>query len=297
MGKATAGFAAGVALTCFVFFAFYGLAPPSSEQPRDVASIASSATDPVRDISPSSQPSTAVDEARSALSSASVASGTGLPEDLTQFAMQNDFSGEDARDLLRDWTNQELRAMEQRTQSIAARSQEILEAERVLALVGGELRRRERIAGWEAEPPPDRPIQLAPEFSSLLENPIANDRHERIQREPIDSTWSYPMEANLQKFFTSRSQISSTFGTPTISCRTSACEVAFVAYGIDAAARAANRGTPNAIPELVVGTDFREATEDFLDQPWADEFFPDTPSVSIQDDVAAIIWHLYRVED
>jgi hypothetical protein len=187
--------------------------------------------------------------------------------------------------------------MEERAQSIAARSQEILEAERVMDLVGGELRRREQIAGWEAEPPPDRPIQLAPEFSRLLENSITNDRHERIQREPIDSTWSFPMEANLQDFFTSRSQISSTFGIPTINCRNSACEIAFVAYGFDAAARAAERGNPNAIPRLVVGTDFREATEDFLEQPWADEFNSRTPSVSIQDDVATIIWHLYRVED
>ena len=209
------------------------------------------------------------------------------------------FLGEEVREMLSDWSDEELQVLEDRSRSIAERSQEMLEAERVMNMVGVELQRREQIANWANEPPPSRPINLLPEFDSLLESSGVRNKHELFQREPFDPDWSPFMEASIQDFFASNPQASSTFSLMSINCRTSACELSFVAYNTGAASRAAERGTSIVLPGQIVLSDFRQATSEVSEQPWAGQFELDRshPSILVQDDVATIIWQLYRSED
>ena len=300
MRKVIFGFVAGVALTSLTFILLGESSPPPAEQTGGFGTSTPSASeDGPRDRQSSQKPTTA-DNAQISLLPASDANDAGLPEELTSFAMRDGgFLGAELRQLLSDWTDAELRALEDRSRSIAERSQEMIEAERVMNMVGVELQRREQIAGWANEPPPISPINLPPEFDSLLESYGVRNKHELLQRESSDPDWSPLMETRLQEFFASNPQISASFSLTSINCRTSACELSFVGYNTDAATRAAERGTSILLPGQIVASDFRQATSPLAEQAWAGQFQLDTsrPSISLQGDVAAIIWQLNRAED
>jgi len=217
--------------------------------------------------------------------------------------MRNDRSEREAIDLLRSWSDEELRAVEERAEAIVACSQEVQEeqdAERTMAAVGDELLRRERIASWDAAPPPDQPILLPPEFNRHLEHANVRRDHENLQREPVDQAWALPMEGNLRTFITGQSEFLGKYGYPTITCRTSRCEVTFVAYGLDTAARAAELGNPDMSPEIVLLSDFSYVTRSLGEEPWVtDQLLPATvgPSIRTQDGITTVIWNLWRDGD
>jgi hypothetical protein len=300
MSKVILGFVAGMAFTSLAFVMFDASSPPSLKQIGDFRNIIPPASEEGQRDPQSSQTPSIADNAQISRLSESDASDAGLPEDLTRFALRDGgYLGAELRELLSDWTDVELRALEDRSRSIAERSQEMLEAERVMNMVGVELQRREQIASWANEPPPNRPINLPPEFDSLLESFGVRNKHELLQRESSDPDWSPLMETSLWDFFASNPQISTAFSLTSITCRTSACELSFVAYNTDAASRAAERGTSIVLPGQIVGSDFRQATSQIFEQPWAGQFQLDTsrPSISLQGDVATIIWQLNRAED
>lgn len=159
---------------------------------------------------------------------------------------------------LRDLTREQLEAM-------------VSDGKRSVELAEEELERRQRIERWANAPPVTFPIVLAPEFGWLADDP--RDFHEGLQREPIDPAWSPRVEALLQSFF-ARREITERYGPPTINCRRTGCEIAFVAYGIDNSGRvtaaAARAGTT---PDFFTDEDFRRTTLEFVDQPWAAEEF------------------------
>lgn len=171
-----------------------------------------------------------------------------------------------------------------------APSEAMQEAERLRNLVRSELARRESVANWADARPPDTPIELLPEFSYLSEFP--DGQHELLQREPVDSSWSPQMEARLQGFFASRPEITATFGFPTINCRTSACEIAFVAYGVDDTRRDGGFDEP-----LAAGEFRRQAVMELDEQPWADRLSVQSTSYRFQAGAATFLWYLRRVQD
>jgi hypothetical protein len=103
------------------------------------------------------------------------------------------------------------------------------------------------------------------------------------------------METNFQEFFESRPKVADTYGTPTITCRTSGCEITILAYGIDAAALADEHGIPDSTPAEAVLYDFGVATRGWRDQPWARDFltvYP--PSIRVENGATTIYWSLRR---
>lgn len=300
MRKMILGFVAGVAFTCLAFVQFGKSSEPYSEQTVNITTTTPAASDAGQGGSSSSRTSTIVIDEPISRFAESMTSDAGLPENLTRFAMRDGgYLGPEVWALLSDWSDGELRVLEDRSRSIAERSQEMVEAERVMNMVGVELQRRERIGRWASEPPPEQPINLPPEFDVHLQSSGVRDKHESFQRQPSDPTWSPLMEASLQGFFASRPEITSTFALTSINCRASACELSFVAYNTDAAARAAERGTSIVLPGQIVESDFRQATREVSEQAWANEFQLSTsrPSYILQGDVATVIWQLNRAED
>jgi hypothetical protein len=94
--------------------------------------------------------------------------------------------------------------------------------------------------------------------------------HELIQREPVDPVWSAATELQIQTYLAERPEITSKYGFPTVNCRTTRCEVAFVAYGIDDEDRVASQ--QGLTPEFNV-------------------------QVNRQNGVATILWHFQLDEN
>lgn len=163
-----------------------------------------------------------------------------------------------------------------------------------------ELRRRERVERLANQPPPDYPIALPPEFHWLAQNP--NALHEITQSEDLDPTWSPIAEAQLRTFLNERPEILETYGSPTISCRTNYCEVAFVAYGLE-----------GSLTEGASEQRFRDTFSDVYNQPWAEQLglggstasifgsggenIPIAVDAHIEDGVTTFLWYLHRTED
>ena len=167
----------------------------------------------------------------------------------------------------------------------------VSEAERELRLAQDALQRA-------TELPPGQPISLPPEFDWLTENPSEN--HEIIQREPLDPAWSATAHSHLENFFTDRLELSEEFGYPTIHCRTTRCEAAFVRYGVDESDVAAGERVEDLSPEFFTAIRFRNEIAQNAGQPLIDQFSPIRPEdldVNIEDGVTTILWHLSRREE
>lgn len=77
-------------------------------------------------------------------------------------------------------------------------------------------------------------IPLPSEFDWLsTRGGLLHSLHERIQREYRDDTWATPAETRLQSYVYERPEILKRYGYPTITCRTTLCEITFVGYGIN----------------------------------------------------------------
>ena len=164
-----------------------------------------------------------------------------------------------------------------------------------------EYRKALAIDRWGSAPPPAQPIPLPSEFDYLAQSP--SEYHELIQREPLDPIWSANTEAQIHNYFADRPEITAKYGLPTVTCRSTRCEVAFVAYGVDDTDRAAQGGLA---PEFVTGLAFRNDNADVHSEPWAEQFgyVPDAENPRIliaelntQDGVTTILWHLRTFED
>jgi hypothetical protein len=268
MRKAILGFLAGIALTSLAFVLLTGEpAAPVAEGTLSVSPPSRSATDPGGEDIPGIDPPTIAETASTDPSSAAISDAEGIPADVMRVALR-DWTWEDARDSLRAWTDVELENLQDRAVEMTQPSKEMQDAERVMNLARQELARRNLVAHWANEPPPELPIELPPQFSWMAENP--NTLHEQLQREPVDSTWSLQTEDSLRRFLTSRPEITNLYGLPTVNCRTSTCQIAFVAHGMeDPGPSRAGEGVNGGRPKL--SADLSEAIRPIYDQSWANQ--------------------------
>ena len=302
--KLLLAFAAGVALASLSFVLLNVTATNSpTEQSNATTPISSLGTDSVGVASPIRQASAPAEAATADRSSERVSGGIGFPDELIRFALSNERLSDDPfalsnrseeeRDLMSGWSDEELNSMAERARG-TVRSQEVLDAQRVLQLLERELGRRQQIAEWANSPPVD-PIYLPPEFDSILENSVLRGNHEDLQREPVDPSWSNAMETNFQSFFDSRPEVADTYGAPTITCRVSGCEITILAYGIDAAALAIEHELTDSAPAETVSYDFGVAIRGWRDQPWAGEFLTVLPpGIRVENGATTIFWPLRR---
>jgi len=240
VGKALLAFAAGVALTVLAFVFLDDADQGSSTEPSlNETSVSTSPFIPesAAEVEVSDGPADAVSPSTQA----------------QNVRLTNDQPGS-----LRDLTREQLEAM-------------VIDGKRSADLAEKELERRQRSERWANEPPATFPFVLPPEFGWLADDPL--DYHEGLQREPIDPAWSPMVEAQLRSYFAERREITERYGNPTINCRRSGCEIAFVAYGIDNSGRVtADAARAGTTPDFFTDEDFRIATADFADQPWTREF-------------------------
>jgi hypothetical protein len=148
----------------------------------------------------------------------------------------------------------------------------------------GEGLRRERVERWGNAPPPDQPINLPPEFSWLDDN--FDPFHEQLQRESVDPDWSYVTEAQIAAFLGEHPEITQKYGQPTVTCRTSGCQLSFVAYGVDESTL--------EIMGLATG---QSVLHSIIEYPWADQFATPTNTLfnsHTDGNVTTILWHLVR---
>ena len=150
----------------------------------------------------------------------------------------------------------------------------------LLGRVVSEIVRRQNIERWANEPPPTQPIVLPPEFGWLSED--LDPFHEKLQRESADPDWAALTEGQIATFLAENQEITEKYGQPTINCRETGCEVAFVAYGVD----------ESAVRIMAEGMFWS-----VNDQPWVDQF--DNPAgylfnVRNVGDSTTILWHLKK---
>jgi hypothetical protein len=149
----------------------------------------------------------------------------------------------------------------------------------------GESVRRARVEMWSNAPPPTEPITLPPEFGWLETN--YDGYHELLQREPVDPNWSYTTEAQIATFLGEHPEITQKYGQPQVTCRTSGCQLAFVAYGVDetfAQITGVGLGPPRMLSAVT-------------DYPWADQFRSPTNTLfntHTDGNVTTILWHLIK---
>jgi hypothetical protein len=80
------------------------------------------------------------------------------------------------------------------------------------------------------------PVRTPPEFDLVSEEQVYwhHDSwrawHQRLEREPRDSDWSFATEAALNAAFSARPEIGR-YGTPVVHCRSRTCQVQMLAYG------------------------------------------------------------------
>jgi hypothetical protein len=293
MGKAFLGFLVGTALASLAFVLLDK--DPTTRSPEaatSVASLSRSAPDTIPGIVPANESPNASERLPATRSSLAVAEAAHLPEELTQF-VRGDVTRVARRELLSDWSDEELRDLIQRAEANMEPTQQMVEAGGVRNLATSELRDRELLARWADEGPPESPIRLPPEFSYLSDPDTIDHNHESHQRDPVDPGWSRQMEAQIQGFFVSRPEITATYGYPTITCRTLACEIAFVAYGI---------GSAEPEPERSWNTHlaFWRASEELYQQPWSAQLNRNAgfPEPRFHDNGAVtFLWRIPRVTD
>lgn len=115
-------------------------------------------------------------------------------------------------------------------------------------------------------PPPEQPIYLPPEFDWLANDPEKFHSHDLVQREPYNVNWAPAMEGHLSKFLSENPEITQTYGYPrSIVCRTSQCELLFVAYDLE------TRLDDEHI-ESSWNIHFTESISDFFERPEFEEF-------------------------
>jgi hypothetical protein len=169
----------------------------------------------------------------------------------------------------------------------------LVSAERTQALAEDELDRRQRIDRWADAPPPTAPIWLPREFSWLAEDP--SNAHELLQRQSVDPTWSLVAEAQLYNYFAERPEITTRFGIPTIACRVTGCEIAFVSSSVDSETFQTEQA-PNA--QFATMMEFAGANSELFEQPWADQFERGTNGVPsamhTEGGVTTVLWHVWR---
>ena len=159
--KLLLAFSAGVALTSLGFVLLDGSGTgPLPEQSDRAVSASPSVPGPVRALSPVSPASLATDVAAAIQTSPVASNDLDFPDELTRLATRSELSWDVSIEGLSDWSDDDLRTVLERAQAIAARSQQVQEAERVAAVLGEELLRRERVASWDSEPPPGQPISV-----------------------------------------------------------------------------------------------------------------------------------------
>lgn len=73
------------------------------------------------------------------------------------------------------------------------------------------------------------PLPLPQEFDWLGVNLF----RERMQREPIDPLWAGSSEARLWDYIGSQSQLTQAYGTPTIRCHSTRCQLTWMSYASD----------------------------------------------------------------
>ena len=159
------------------------------------------------------------------------------------------------------------------------------EARRLSDIARDEFLRAQRVAKWAAAPPPVQPISLPPEFDYLSSDPL--DPHELTQREPVDPAWAATTTMQINGYLAARPEITSKYGFPQIECRTTRCEMAFIATGVGDA------------------KDFRELTADFFDEDWTGQFRLGAPpgvriinlSVRNQGDITTLLWNVSQPDE
>ena len=279
MGKAFVGFLVGVALTSGVFALILGTSGPLSPE-----GMRSESPSPARgSIETGADASSSLITAEEVRGSESFAGESAVLDRSPDYIeIARGLTVEELSDLLRNLTLDEVEELRSRGR----------EGRRVMTLAEAEIDRRRNVEELANTEPPTFPITLPPEFNAwLAENP--SSMHEDLQREPIDPAWSPQAEGELYDYFADHPDVLATYGSPTINCRTTGCEIAFVAYGIDNSERAR---APNAFTaDGYTSTDFARANTSFFERPWAAEQIElSSPSVNTRDGATTILWHLYR---
>ena len=167
-------------------------------------------------------------------------------------------------------------------------SERVQEAKRELELAEAELERA-------LEGPPEIPISLPPEFDWLSEE--VSENHELIQRELVDPAWSAEARAHIENMFSDRPELFEQFGYPTIHCRTTRCEAAFVLYDVNDKDATAAASTEGLTTEFFTALRFRTTIGQNASQPLIDQFSPIGPDdldVNVEDGVTTILWHLSK---
>lgn len=256
MGKLLLGLAAGIVLTSTVFFLFISESEDSPSMAETLRSPLVDTTESRANGSPQSSTLADTEQANRVEQPAETVAANNATLDLTE-------------DQLRNLPLEEVQAIGDSVQDGTLRSRAL-----------NEILRRQRIARWGNEPPPTHPITLPPEFGWLAENP--DHLHEQLQREPVDPDWAAVTEAQIATFLSEHSEIVQKYGQPIVHCRTSGCELAFVAYGIEESAF-----------QIMSDGKFFAVNE----QPWADQFANSGATLfnaQTQGDATTILWHLIR---
>ena len=90
-----------------------------------------------------------------------------------------------------------------------------------------------QISNQLAEAPVVYPLSLSSDFDWVLDEPTGKLLHGLIQREDRDAIWAPQMEAELQQFLYSQTEVIGGFGAPTITCRSTRCEVTLINNAAD----------------------------------------------------------------
>jgi hypothetical protein len=249
MGKAFVGFLVGVALTTMAF-ALFSEAPADNFEESELSAAPPSGTSTPLTTS-ESFPSYAI-VAQSSTESRTIVSRSPVQE-----------------------TPVTLEELEKRYK----------EAREASDIARDEFLRAQKVAKWAAAPPPTQPINLPPEFDYLSSDPL--DPHELTQREPVDAAWAATTEMRINGYLAARPEITSKYGFPQIECRTTRCELAFVATGVGDA------------------KDFRDLTADFFAEDWTERFRIGAPpgvgiinlSVRNQGDITTLLWNFSQPDE
>lgn len=254
MGKAIVGFVAGFALGALTLVLIF----ETRDQPLSQAAESSS-------LPTNTVPTTVVESDRA------VRRNDIARPDLAEEESTPDVSGADPQPTL------------------AELEQEAEEANRAWLAAQQRFFRARDADRWANEPPPTHAITLPPEFDYLFEE--RNSSHERLQREPVDPAWSAVTEAQLNSHFSARPEITEKYGYPIINCRTTGCEVAFIAYGIENSGFADNPGL-----EVSAMFEFQADNADIFEQPWTEQFASRRVEAGVhtEDGVTTILWYLRK---
>jgi hypothetical protein len=198
MGRFTAGVAAGVIVSFLAIMLFDGIS--DDEESTQFAATSSGAIGLDLDTDTAAEPP-------------SERNSTGIPEEnaetTTAPAVQPRLAESETSDRAR------LRIETERAIAEALRASEQLK----------ELDRADVLAE-----PVVSPISLPSEFDWLSRQ--LRFEHEAIQRERRDEPWASSTEAQLLSFFYDSQQVVETYGTPTVNCHSTRCEVSFIRYGV-----------------------------------------------------------------